>query len=109
MNSLLSISNLMVITEQITEADSKTLVLIIWQKISEYWVNITSDQRTIQQEVDTHVDDADHLCMGKVDVKSVVEKNISSAILTKNLKKLVDGFKKKLGIGTERNEFLEVN
>jgi len=40
LNSVLALSNLMVITEKCTEYDSKVLVLILWQKLSELWVSI---------------------------------------------------------------------
>jgi len=35
LNSVLSVSNLLTMTEQCTEHDAKVILLILWQKLSE--------------------------------------------------------------------------
>eukprot|EP00341_Mesodinium_pulex_P012487 CAMPEP_0116896848 /NCGR_PEP_ID=MMETSP0467-20121206/5993_1 /TAXON_ID=283647 /ORGANISM="Mesodinium pulex, Strain SPMC105" /LENGTH=54 /DNA_ID=CAMNT_0004568231 /DNA_START=1780 /DNA_END=1944 /DNA_ORIENTATION=- len=45
----------------------------------------------------------------KEDYKAIVERNLKSQLVLKNIKKVIDGFKKKLGLNSEKNEFVEAN
>jgi len=54
----------MIITEKCTEYDAKVLVLILWQKLSELWVNIVFDE-TREVDIERH-DELEELDVNKL-------------------------------------------
>jgi len=83
----------------------------MWQKLSEYWVQVVFENPTEEHNTpDNESDSAIHLFGGsKTNPKDLVEKSIHSSLVLKNVKRVLEGFKKKIGIGKEKNEFVEAN
>lgn len=105
----------MILTEQCAEQDAKVLVLILWQKLSELWVSIVfeADKESENNDEESNHEEGKMNKLyenNKEDKRTSVLRNINSNILLKNIKRLMFGFKNKLGIkNNSSNEFVKAN